>query len=66
MKNLPDVWSVKEVAIFRNMSERRIRKLLEDGRIRGKQVGLRTWVIFDRNFEVNPKGRPRKLKRKVE
>ncbi len=48
--------SVKEAAIKLGISDRRVRKLLEEGRIKGKKLG-RDWVVIDLNYtKKKPKG----------
>ena len=39
------IYSVKEAAKHYGVSERRIRKLLEEGRLSGEKIG-RDWVLF--------------------
>jgi len=41
--------SVKEAAIKLGISDRRVRKLLDEGRIKGKKLG-RDWVVLDLNY----------------
>jgi excisionase family DNA binding protein len=43
------MYSVKEAAIKLEISERRIRKLLEEERIKGRKLG-RDWVVLDLNY----------------
>jgi excisionase family DNA binding protein len=38
------MWSVREAAKEMGISERRVRKLLSEGRIKGEKVG-RAWVV---------------------
>jgi len=50
------MYSVKEAAIKLGISDRRVRKLLEEGRIKGKKLG-RDWVVIDLNYtKKKPKG----------
>ena len=51
------MYSVKEASTKLGISERRIRKLLEEGRIKGKKLG-RDWVVLDLNYtrKRKPKG----------
>jgi excisionase family DNA binding protein len=50
------IYSVKETADVLGISERRVRKLLEEGRLEAKKIG-RDWVVLDLNYS-----RKRKLK----
>jgi excisionase family DNA binding protein len=43
------MYSVREAAIKLGISDRRVRKLLEEGRIKGKKLG-RDWVVLDLNY----------------
>lgn len=43
------MYSVKEAAMKLGISDRRVRKLLEDGRINGKKLG-HDWVVLDLNY----------------
>jgi excisionase family DNA binding protein len=43
------IWSTKEAAKELGISERRVRKLLEEGRIRGKKLNG-TWVVFELSY----------------
>ena len=49
--------NVKQAAVRLDISERRVRKLLEEGRIKGKKLG-RDWVVLDLNYtrKSKPKG----------
>ena len=50
------MYGVKEAAIKLGISDRRVRKLLEEGRIKGKKLG-RDWVVIDLNYtKKKPKG----------
>ena len=51
------VYSVKEASIKLGISERRVTKLLTEGRIKGKKLG-RDWVVLDLNYtrKRKPKG----------
>ncbi len=51
------MYSVKEVADRLGISDRRVRKLLEEGRIKGRKLG-RDWVVLDLNYtrKRKPKG----------
>ena len=51
------IYSVKEAAEKLGISDRRVRKLLEEGRIKGRKLG-RDWVVLDLNYKRkrNPKG----------
>jgi hypothetical protein len=50
------MFSVKEAAAKLNLSERRVRVLLSEGRIEGKKVS-RDWVVLDLKFErKGPRG----------
>ncbi len=53
------MYTVKEAANKLRVSERRGRKLLEDGRKNGKKLGC-DWVVLDLNYT-----RKRKLKGRV-
>ena len=48
------VYSTKETAIKLRLSERRVRKLLEEGRLAGKKVG-RDWIVL--SLIYIPRGR---------
>jgi len=39
------IWSVKDAAKELGISEQRVRKLLAEGRIKGKKLN-HTWVVF--------------------
>jgi len=43
------VWSVKEAAKELRISGRRVRKLLEEGRIKGEKVSG-VWVVFEPSY----------------
>ena len=43
------VWSVKEAAKELGISERRVRKLLEEGRIKGKKLSD-TWAVLELSY----------------
>ena len=43
---MKDIWSVREAANKLGISERRVRKLLVEGRIKGKKLDG-TWVVFE-------------------
>ena len=51
------IYSVKEAAVELGISDRRVRKLLEEGRLQGKKLG-RDWVVLDLNYirKRKPKG----------
>ena len=51
------IYSVKEAAVELGISERRVRKLLEEGRLKSKKLG-RDWVVLDLNYirKRKPKG----------
>ncbi len=51
------MYSVKEAADRLGISDRRVRKLLEEGRIKGRKLG-RDWVVLDLNYtrKRKPKG----------
>jgi excisionase family DNA binding protein len=51
------IYSVKEAAIELGISVRRVRKLLEEGRLKAKKLG-RDWVVLDLNYtrKRQPKG----------
>ena len=51
--------NVKEAAIKIGISDRRVRKLLEEGRIKGKKLG-RDWVVLSLDYQ-----RKRKTKDKT-
>ena len=51
------VYSVKEAASKLGVSDRRVRVLLNEGRIEGKKLG-HDWVVFNLDYQ-------RKRKRKV-
>ena len=44
-----EVWSVKEAAKRLGISEQRVRKLLSEGRIKGKKLDG-TWVVFELSY----------------
>ena len=44
------MYSVKEAAIRLGVSDRRVRKLLEEGRIKGKKLG-RDWVVLSLDYK---------------
>ena len=46
---MKDIWSVKEAANKLGISERRLRKLLAEGRIKGKKLDG-TWVVFKLSY----------------
>ena len=50
------IYCVKEASKELGISERRIRKLLEEGRIKGKKLG-RDWVVLNLEYK-----RKRRLK----
>ena len=51
------IYSVKETATKLGVSDRRVRKLLEEGRIKGRKIG-RDWVVLNLNYirKREPKG----------
>ena len=51
------MYSVKEAAIKLGISDRRVRKLLEEKRIKGKKLA-RDWIVLDLNYtrKRKPKG----------
>jgi excisionase family DNA binding protein len=51
------IYSVKEAAEKLEISERRVRKLLEENRIKGKKLG-RDWVVLNLKYtrKRKPKG----------
>jgi len=51
------MYSVTEAASKLGISGRRVRKLLEEGRIKGQKVGP-NWVVLDLNYKR--KRRPKK------
>ena len=46
---MKDIWSVKEAANKLGISERRLRKLLAEGRIKGKKLDG-TWVVLELSY----------------
>ena len=52
------MYNVKEAAINLGISDRRVRKLLEEGRIKGKKLG-RDWVVLSLDYQRKrkPKGK---------
>lgn len=52
------MYSVREAASKLRISDRRVRKLLEEGRIEGKKLG-RDWVVLSLDYQ-----RKRKLKQR--
>lgn len=44
-----DIWSVKEAAKKLHISEQRVRKLLAEGRIKGKKLDG-TWVVLELSY----------------
>lgn len=51
------IWSVKQAAALLGISGQRVRKLLKEGRIRGKKLNG-TWVVLSLVYERKrkPKG----------
>ena len=47
--SMKGIWSVKEAANKLGISERRVRKLLAEGRIKGKKLDG-TWVVFELSY----------------
>jgi len=50
------MYSVKEAAVKLGISDRRVRKLLEEMRLEGKRIG-RDWVVL--NLDYKRKRKPR-------
>jgi len=50
------MFSVKEAAAKLGVSQRRVRVLLNEGRIEGKKLG-RDWVVLDLHYERKKGGR---------
>jgi excisionase family DNA binding protein len=46
---MENIWSVKEAAQKLGISERRVRKLLAEGRIKGKKLDG-TWVVLELSY----------------
>jgi len=46
---MQNIWSVKEAANKLGISERRVRKLLAEGRIKGKKLDG-TWVVLELSY----------------
>jgi len=44
------IWSVREAAKELGISERRVRKLLAEGRIKGKKLD-HTWVVLELSYK---------------
>ena len=57
------IYSVKEAANRLELSERWIRKLLEDGRMKGKKLA-RDWVIYDLDYVQFLRGKDKKPRKK--
>lgn len=57
-KSMKGIWSVKQAAEQLGISEQRVRKLLADGRIKGRKLDG-TWLVLSLTFT-------RKKKRKKE
>jgi len=53
------MYSVKEAASKLEISDRRVRRLLEEGRIKGKKLG-HDWVVL--NLKYERKRAPKKMK----
>ena len=43
------MWSVNEAGHLMNLSGQRVRKLLSEGRIKGRKIGS-TWVILELSY----------------
>lgn len=57
-------YTVTQAARKLNISDRRVRKLLEEGRLKGKKIG-RDWIVFDLHYIPFKRGKdkkPRKVK----
>lgn len=72
VNSLSNLYSVKEAAEKIGISERRVRTLLRDERLKGIKVGKRTWLVSGLNYSkkgIGKRGKDknqRKPKRKVE
>lgn len=49
------MWSTKQAASRLGISEQRVRKLLAEGRIKGKKLGG-TWVVLELAYARKKKG----------
>lgn len=49
------MWSTKQAAKALGISEQRVRKLLAEGRIKGKKLGG-TWVVLELSYTRKRKG----------
>jgi len=58
-----EIYSVEEAAGKLGISVRRVRRLLEEGRLEGKKLG-RDWAVFKLGY--TKKARGRKMKEKQE
>ncbi|MGA2669920.1 MAG: hypothetical protein ABSF21_00660 [Dehalococcoidia bacterium] len=47
--NYMEMWSVKQAAKSLGISEQRVRKLLAEGRIKGKKLD-HTWVVLELSY----------------
>jgi len=50
------MWSVKDAAEKLGISERRVRKLLEEGRIKGKKISG-SWVVLELSYTKKRRGK---------
>lgn len=48
-KGMENIWSVKQAAKELGISEQRVRKLLAEGRIKGKKLDG-TWVVLELSY----------------
>ena len=55
------IWSVKDAAKKLGISERRVTKLLTEGRIKGKKLN-HTWVVFELSYTPKKRGRKKHTK----
>ena len=49
IRDMVKIWSVKQAAKELGISERRVRKLLSEGRIKGKKLDG-TWVVLKLSY----------------
>ena len=53
------VYTVAQVARKLNISDRRVRKLLEEGRLKGKKIG-RDWIVWKLDYILMKRGKDKK------
>ena len=57
------VYTVKQASLFLRISARRVRKLLEEKRLRGLKVG-RDWFVLELNYTPMTRGKDKKPRRR--